>query len=88
LPGRGDIAVNSIAPAVVQTQILETIPKETVDYMVSRIPVGRPGKVEEIAALAHYLVSAEPSFTTGQCYDISGGRARPTDCWKKLRTKK
>jgi 2-dehydro-3-deoxy-L-rhamnonate dehydrogenase (NAD+) len=73
--GRGDITVNSIAPAVVQTQILDTIPKETVDYMVSRIPVGRTGKVEEIAALVHYLVSSEASFTTGQCYDISGGRA-------------
>ena len=73
--GRGDITVNSIAPAVVQTHILDTIPKETVDYMVSRIPVGRTGKIEEIAALVHYLVSAEASFTTGQCYDISGGRA-------------
>lgn len=73
--GRGDITVNSISPAVVQTQILDTIPKETVDYMVSRIPVGRTGKIEEIAALVHYLVSREASFTTGQCYDISGGRA-------------
>ncbi len=73
--GRGDITVNSIAPAVVQTHILDTIPKETVDYMVSRIPVGRTGKIEEIAALVHYLVSSEASFTTGQCYDISGGRA-------------
>jgi NAD(P)-dependent dehydrogenase (short-subunit alcohol dehydrogenase family) len=73
--GRGDITVNSIAPAVVQTHILDTIPKETVDYMVSRIPVGRTGKIEEIAALVHYLVSPEASFTTGQCYDISGGRA-------------
>lgn len=72
---RGDITVNSIAPAVVQTHILDTIPKETVDYMVSRIPVGRTGKIEEIAALVHYLVSPEASFTTGQCYDISGGRA-------------
>jgi NAD(P)-dependent dehydrogenase (short-subunit alcohol dehydrogenase family) len=73
--GRGDITINSIAPAVVQTHILDTIPKETVDYMVSRIPVGRTGKIEEIAALVHYLVSPEASFTTGQCYDISGGRA-------------
>ncbi len=73
--GRGDITVNSISPAVVQTKILETIPKETVDYMVSRIPVGRTGKIEEVAALVHYLVSREASFTTGQCYDISGGRA-------------
>jgi 2-dehydro-3-deoxy-L-rhamnonate dehydrogenase (NAD+) len=71
---RGDITVNSIAPAVVKTPMLDNIAKETVSYMVSRIPLGRMGKVEEIAALAHYLVSPEASFTTGQCYDISGGR--------------
>lgn len=73
--GKGDITVNCISPAVVQTPILEGIPKETVDYMVSRIPMGRTGRIEEIAALVHYLVSREASFTTGQCYDISGGRA-------------
>jgi 3-oxoacyl-[acyl-carrier protein] reductase len=43
--------------------------------MVSRIPMGRTGTIEEIAALVHFLVSREASFTTGQCYDISGGRA-------------
>jgi 3-oxoacyl-[acyl-carrier protein] reductase len=73
--GKGDITVNSIAPAVVKTPILDKVSKETIDYMVSRIPVGRTGKIEEIAALVHYLVSPEASFTTGQCYDISGGRA-------------
>lgn len=73
--GKGDITVNSISPAVVQTRILDTISQETIDYMVSRIPIGRTGKIEEVAALVHYLVSPEASFTTGQCYDISGGRA-------------
>lgn len=73
--GKGDITVNSISPAVVRTKILDTIPKETIDYMLSRIPIGRTGKIEEVAALVHYLVSREASFTTGQCYDISGGRA-------------
>jgi NAD(P)-dependent dehydrogenase (short-subunit alcohol dehydrogenase family) len=72
---RGDITVNSIAPAVVHTKILDTMPREMIDFLVSRIPMGRKGKVEEIAALVHYLVSREASFTTGQCYDISGGRA-------------
>ena len=43
--------------------------------MVSKIPLGRTGRPEEVAALVHYLASAEASFTTGQCYDISGGRA-------------
>ena len=75
LVGQGDITVNSISPAVIHTPILDGLPQTTVDYMVSRIPMGRTGKPEEVAALVHYLASAEASFTTGQCYDISGGRA-------------
>ncbi len=71
----GNITVNSISPAVIETPILEKVAKETVAYMVSKIPMGRMGTVEEVAALVHYLVSPEASFTTGQCYDISGGRA-------------
>jgi 3-oxoacyl-[acyl-carrier protein] reductase len=73
--GKGDITVNSIAPAVIRTKILNGIAPETVQYMVSRIPIGRTGTIDEVAALIHYLVSREASFTTGQCYDISGGRA-------------
>jgi 3-oxoacyl-[acyl-carrier protein] reductase len=72
---QGDITVNSIAPAVVRTKILDTIAPQTVQYMVSKIPMGRTGKIEEVAALIHFLVSSEASFTTGQCYDLSGGRA-------------
>lgn len=73
--GKGDITVNSIAPAVVQTKILDNVSKSTLDYMLSKIPMGRTGRIEEIAALIHFLSSKESSFTTGQCYDISGGRA-------------
>jgi NAD(P)-dependent dehydrogenase (short-subunit alcohol dehydrogenase family) len=73
--GKGDVTVNSIAPAVIRTKILDTLAHETVQYMVSKIPMGRTGTVEEVSALVHYLVSREASFTTGQCYDISGGRA-------------
>jgi 2-dehydro-3-deoxy-L-rhamnonate dehydrogenase (NAD+) len=73
--GQGDITVNAISPAVIATPILEGLPQSTVDYMVSRIPMGRTGKPEEVAALVHFLASADASFTTGQCYDISGGRA-------------
>jgi len=72
---QGDITVNSIAPGVVRTKILDTIAPQTVQYMISKIPMGRTGKIEEVAALVHFLVSSEASFTTGQCYDISGGRA-------------
>jgi len=72
---KGDITVNCIAPAVIRTKILDGVAPETVQYMVSRIPMGRTGTLDEVASLVQYLVSREASFTTGQCYDISGGRA-------------
>jgi NAD(P)-dependent dehydrogenase (short-subunit alcohol dehydrogenase family) len=75
LIGKGDICVNSIAPAVIQTPILDQLNQAQIDMMLSKIPLGRTGKPEEVAALAHFLSSRECSFTTGQCYDISGGRA-------------
>ncbi len=73
--GKGDVTVNAIAPAVIQTPILKGLPDATVAYMVSKVPMGRTGKVEEVAALVHYLASPEAAFCTGQCYDLSGGRA-------------
>ena len=75
LAGQGDITVNAISPAVIATPILDGLPQTTIDYMVSKIPMGRVGKPEEVASLVHFLCRAEASFTTGQCYDISGGRA-------------
>ena len=75
LAGKGDITVNAISPAVIRTAILDGIAPGTVEYMISKIPMGRTGTIDEVAALVHYLVSPEASFTTGQCYDISGGRA-------------
>ncbi|WP_029629701.1 SDR family NAD(P)-dependent oxidoreductase [Zavarzinella formosa] len=73
--GQGDITVNAISPAVIQTPILDGVAATTVQYMVSKIPMGRTGKPEEVAALVHFLASGDSSFTTGQCYDISGGRS-------------
>jgi 3-oxoacyl-[acyl-carrier protein] reductase len=73
--GKGDITVNAISPAVIRTKMLDSIPQATIDYMVSKIPMGRTCEIAEVAALVHFLVSNEASFTTGQCYDISGGRA-------------
>ncbi|HKA08489.1 MAG TPA: SDR family NAD(P)-dependent oxidoreductase [Gemmataceae bacterium] len=75
LIGKGDICVNSISPAVIQTPILDQLNQEQINMMLSKIPLGRTGKPDEVAALVHFLSSSECSFTTGQCYDISGGRA-------------
>jgi 2-dehydro-3-deoxy-L-rhamnonate dehydrogenase (NAD+) len=69
------IYVNAIAPAVIDTPILQQLTPEQVQYMVQRIPLGRVGRPEEVAALIAWLASDEASFTTGQCIDISGGRA-------------
>jgi len=75
LVGKGDICVNSVAPAVIQTPILDQLSQEQINMMLSKIPLGRTGKPEEVAALVHFLSSGECSFSTGQCFDISGGRA-------------
>ncbi len=75
LAGKGDVTVNAIAPAVIRTSILDGMAPATVDYMIGKIPMGRTGTIGEVAALVHYLASREASFCTGQCYDISGGRA-------------
>ena len=74
LAGSG-VLVNCVAPAVIQTPILEGITQEHIDYMVERIPLGRLGRPDEVAALICWLASEEMSFSTGACYDISGGRA-------------
>jgi 2-dehydro-3-deoxy-L-rhamnonate dehydrogenase (NAD+) len=75
LVGKGDICVNSVAPAVIQTPILDQLNPEQINMMLSKIPLGRTGKPDEVAALIHFLSSADCSFTTGFCFDISGGRA-------------
>ena len=72
---RTGVLVNCVAPAVIETPILEGITKEHIDYMVERIPMGRMGEPEEVAALVCWLASEECSFSTGAVYDISGGRA-------------
>jgi len=74
LAGTG-VLVNCIAPAVIDTPILEGLSQQHVDYMVERIPLGRLGRAEEVAALICWLASEEMSFSTGACFDVSGGRA-------------
>ncbi|MFO0802306.1 MAG: SDR family NAD(P)-dependent oxidoreductase [Gemmataceae bacterium] len=75
LVGKGDICVNSVSPAVIQTPILDQLSQEQINMMLSKIPLGRTGKPDEVAALVHFLASSDCSFTTGFCFDISGGRA-------------
>jgi 2-dehydro-3-deoxy-L-rhamnonate dehydrogenase (NAD+) len=69
------VLVNCIAPAVIATPILEQLSQEHVDYMVSRIPMGRMGRPEEVAELIAFLASDRMTFSTGATFDISGGRA-------------
>jgi NAD(P)-dependent dehydrogenase (short-subunit alcohol dehydrogenase family) len=69
------ILVNSVAPAVIETEILKQVSPEVREYMISKIPMGRVGQPEEVAALVTFLASEQLSFSTGFCYDISGGRA-------------
>ncbi|HYP08627.1 MAG TPA: SDR family NAD(P)-dependent oxidoreductase [Bryobacteraceae bacterium] len=68
------ICVNAVAPAVVRTKILEQLTPEQIRYMTDKIPMGRTGEPEEIAAVVHFLSSRDCSFVTGQTYDASGGR--------------
>jgi 3-oxoacyl-[acyl-carrier protein] reductase len=74
LAGTG-VLVNCVAPAVVQTPILDGLSQEHIDYMVERIPLGRVGQPEEVAALICWLASEDCSFSTGATFDSSGGRA-------------
>jgi 2-dehydro-3-deoxy-L-rhamnonate dehydrogenase (NAD+) len=69
------IIVNCITPAVIETDILKQVPQSHIDYMLSKIPMGRFGLKEEAAALVAWLCSAECSFSTGVAFDLSGGRA-------------
>ena len=69
------VLVNCVAPAVIQTRMLEDMSEQHVAYMIERIPMKRTGKPDEVAALIAFLASEECSFSTGATFDLSGGRA-------------
>lgn len=69
------ITVNALAPAVVQTALVEAMPEAQVKYMTDKIPMKRCGTLEEVADLALYILSPSNSFTTGFTFDLTGGRA-------------
>lgn len=68
------IRVNCVTPATFRSPILAQLTQGQIDYMLSRIPMGRIGETDEVAALVSWLVSRECSFSTAATFDISGGR--------------
>ena len=71
---RKGIMVNAITPAAAQTPIFASMTQQHIDFMLSKIPMGRFVEVDEIAAMACWLASEDCSFSTGAVFDISGGR--------------
>ena len=70
-----EIRVNCVTPAAVRTAIFDQMTPQHIEYMLSKIPLGRFGQIAEIAALVCWLASEEASFSTGAVFDVSGGRA-------------
>ena len=69
------VRVNCITPAAIKTDMFAQMTQQHIDYMLSKIPLGRFGTVEEMAALIAWLASEDCSFSTGGVFDVSGGRA-------------
>jgi 3-oxoacyl-[acyl-carrier protein] reductase len=72
---KGNVRVNCVTPAAVRTAIFDQMTQQHIDFMLSKIPLGRFGTVDEIAAMVCWLASEECSFSTGAVFDLSGGRA-------------
>jgi 3-oxoacyl-[acyl-carrier protein] reductase len=70
-----NITVNCVTPAAVKTPIFAQVSQQHIDYMLQKIPIGRFGLVEEIAAMVCWLCTEDASFSTGATFDLSGGRA-------------
>ena len=69
------ITINALAPAVIQTALVDAMPAEQVKYMTDKIPMKRCGTLQELADMAAFIVSPKNSFSTGFTFDLSGGRA-------------
>ena len=72
---KSNITVNAVTPAAVRTAIFDQMTPQHIEFMLSKIPMGRFGSVDEISAVIGWLASEECSFTTGSVFDASGGRA-------------
>jgi 3-oxoacyl-[acyl-carrier protein] reductase len=71
---RTGVLANAITPATFESPILEQLPESQIEYMRSRIPMGRLGEAHESAAMICFMASEDCSFTTGATFDTSGGR--------------
>jgi 3-oxoacyl-[acyl-carrier protein] reductase len=69
------ILVNAITPAAARTAMFDQMAQTHIDYMLSKIPMGRFLQVDEAAAMVAWLASEECSFSTGAVFDITGGRS-------------
>lgn len=69
------VLVNCVTPAAAKTDIFKQMAQVHIDYMLSRIPMGRFVEIQEIAAMVTWLASEDCSFSTGAVFDITGGRA-------------
>jgi 2-dehydro-3-deoxy-L-rhamnonate dehydrogenase (NAD+) len=70
-----NVMVNCVTPAAVRTAIFDQMTQDHIDFMLSKIPMGRFGLAEEIAAMVAWLCSEDCSFSTGGVFDLSGGRS-------------
>ena len=70
-----NVLVNAITPGAAKTDIFDQMTQQQIDYMLSKMPMGRFLQVQEVAAMVAWLASEDCSFTTGGVFDISGGRA-------------
>jgi NAD(P)-dependent dehydrogenase (short-subunit alcohol dehydrogenase family) len=70
-----EIRVNCVTPAAVRTPLFDQMTQPQIDWMLSKIPIGRFGSIDEVASLILWLASEECSFSTGAVFDVSGGRA-------------
>ena len=71
---RKGITVNSVAPGYVATEMVAAVPKEALDKVIAKIPVGRLGEADEIARVVAFLADADSGFITGQIFSVNGGQ--------------